>query len=118
PFSAQRTDTIVAHVDNVTAPDMDAVGGACGSNGVSGPITPGLMAWRGRGRDDRDTRRRGGQEEGKAGADRGTAGGGGTGAPGPGAGPVADWAGWAAEAADQDGAGDGAEPGDDRAPGA
>ena len=37
--------------------------------------------------------------------------------PGPGAGPVADRPGWAAEAADQDGAGDGAEPGADRAPG-
>lgn len=34
-----------------------------------------------------------------------------------GAGPVADRPGRAAQAADQDGPGDGAEPGDDRAPG-
>jgi len=27
----------------------------CPRNGVSGPITPGLMAWRERCRDDRDT---------------------------------------------------------------
>src|SRR5262249_14395547 len=90
--------------------------GVCGSNGVSGPITPGVMAWRERCRDDRDTRRCGKQEEGQAGADRGTEAGGGAGGPGPGAGRVADRPGRAAQAADQDGAGDRAEPGDDRAP--
>jgi hypothetical protein len=34
------------------------IGRDCGSNGVSGPITPGVMARRERCRDDRDTRRR------------------------------------------------------------
>ena len=41
----------------------------CGSNGVSGPITLSLAAWRERCRDDRDTRGRD-EEEGQAGADR------------------------------------------------
>src|SRR5947207_3818977 len=87
----------------------------CGSNGVSGPITPGVMAWRERCRDDRDTGQCGSEEEGQAGADCGAEAGRGAGGPGPGAGRVADGPGWAAEAADQDGAGDGAESGDDRA---
>jgi hypothetical protein len=39
----------------------------CGSNGVSGPITPGLTAWRERCRDDRDTGRC--DEEEQAGAE-------------------------------------------------
>src|SRR5690348_6939646 len=82
----------------------------------SAPTTPGLMAWRERCRDDRDTRRRDKQEEGQAGADRGAEAGGGAGGPGPGAGRVADRPRRAAQAADQDGAGNRAEPGDDRAP--
>src|SRR5689334_9509783 len=79
------------------------------------PITPGVMTWRERCRDDRDTGHCGSEQEGQAGADRGAEAGRGAGGSGPGAGRVVDRPGWAAEAADQDGAGDGAESGDDRA---
>jgi hypothetical protein len=45
--------------------DRDVMVGDCGSNGVSGPITLSLAAWRERCRDDRDTRRRD-EKEGRA----------------------------------------------------
>src|SRR6516162_9435544 len=78
------------------------------------PTTPGVMARRERCRDDRDTRRRD-EEEGQARADRRAEARRGAGGPGPGARCLADGPRRAAETADQDGAGDRAEPGDDRA---
>ena len=88
-------------------------GRVCGSNGVSGLTHRPHGRW-GRCRDDRDTERRDEEETGRgvggaAGRDR-------AGAAGQGAGPVVDRPGRAAQAADQDGARDGAQRGDDRAP--
>src|SRR5262245_17346723 len=81
-------------------------------------VCPALIAEPGvqreRCRNGRDTW--GCDEEGRAGADRRGEDCGGYGPPGPGAGPVADRVRWAAQAAGQDGPGDRAEPGDDRAP--
>ena len=108
PASTGATDSI---------PSRSARGRDCGSSGVSGPITPGVIARRERCRDDRDTRRRGTRKrkdkpeltaEQKLAEELVR--------PGPRSGSVPDGPGWAAEAADQDGPGDRAQPGDDRAP--